>query len=57
MLQSIIGIGQLNILFRNPYVFTSSGPHLWSKPCPDETTVTAINMRRWKWGITSLEVI
>ena len=38
-------------------LFISCGSHLRCKPCPDETTITAINMRRWERSVSSLKII
>jgi hypothetical protein len=38
-------------------LFISCGPHLRCKPCPDEITITAINMRRWEGSVSSLKII
>jgi hypothetical protein len=46
-----------SIFLRCRYVFVSCGPYLRCKPCPDEITVTAINMGRWEGSVSSLKII
>ena len=37
-------------------LFVSCGPRLRCKPCPDEITVTAINISRWEGSVSSLKI-